>query len=146
MTALGELAAFLAARGLGSYDSTGAAQTADWSIWPDRMPPTPDKAIGLFQQPGGADPDSANPWHDIRIQVRVRGTADPTVSRARAELIYSALHGLGPVELPGGMWLQLATAITAGVSGLGPDVNDRHEHVALFEITVIEPTDHRPAL
>ncbi|WP_261958353.1 hypothetical protein [Streptomyces nigrescens] len=36
--------------------------------------------------------------------MRVRGAADPRVSRRRAEALYGALHGLAGLELPDGTW------------------------------------------
>jgi hypothetical protein len=141
---LDNLARWLALRGLGVYDPTGAAQTADWSVFPDDMPDSPNLVIGLFQYPGEAYPDAGQPWEDVRVQIRVRGTADPTLSRSRAQAIYNAVHGLGPLELPAGLWLQLAVAVNAGVFGLGRDPSGRHEHVCNFELSIINPTDTRP--
>ena len=143
---LDNLARWLHLVELGTYDTTGAAQTTAWSVFPDDMPDAPDRCIGLFQYPGEPSPDSAQPWEDHRVQIRVRGTVDPTISRVRCQAIYDRLHGLGPLELPAGLWLQLATPVHAGVIGIGRDPAGRHEHTANFELSIVAPTDLRPAL
>lgn len=142
---LDALARYLADLGHGTYDPTGAAMTGPWPIFPDQLPQEPDECIALFTYRGPA-PDPSLPHDETRLQVRVRGTADPRVSRARADLIYGALHGLGPVALHGGLWAQLVLAIQSGPESIGPDTSERHEHVCNFEISWVNPTAHRPAL
>jgi hypothetical protein len=138
------LARHLAALDLVVYDPSGAVQTDDWSLFIDHMPPGPDLAVALTAYTGG-DSDPLGAWEDTPVQVRVRGTADPHVSRVRADQLHGELHGLGPLTLPGGVWLQLSLARGGGPASMGPDANGRHEHVTNLTVTWAHPTAHRPA-
>ncbi|MFE3197164.1 minor capsid protein [Embleya sp. NPDC059237] len=132
------LARYLAARGLVTYDPTGAAG----DTFAEHMPPAPDGVVVLTLY-GGPEPDSRIPVDEPSLQVRVRGTADPRVSRRRSYAIYSALHGLTRTALPDGTWLVLCVA-QAPPASMGVDANGRHEHVTNYRLTVGAPTDHRP--
>lgn len=148
MSILDGIARYLAGVGVGQYDPTGAVMGDDWSIWLDQLPQAPDRAISLAiyapATPGVVD--TLNPWAEVRMQARARGAADPRESRAKLAAVYGELHGLGTVELPGGVWLQLAAAIQPEPYALGPDQSGRHEHVINFDISYDQPTRHRPAL
>ncbi|WP_406321050.1 minor capsid protein [Streptomyces sp. NBC_00519] len=134
---LNALARYLHAHGLLVYDPTGTS--GDTFI--ETMPPAPDRAVSLALYGAGAL-DARNGWDERSLQVRVRGTSDPRVSRRRAEGIYDALHGLAGCELPGGIWLVLAAA-TAAPAPLGTDTNGRHEHVTNYRLDIEAPTTHR---
>lgn len=131
------LAQYLAVRGHGTYDPTGT--TGDMFV--EAMPSTPDTCVVLTQY-GGPESDSLLPYDEPRVQVRVRGTTDPRVSRARAEAIRSELHGLTAVTLPDGTELISAIAMQP-VASLGVDDNRRHEHVVNFRTEIRNPTAHR---
>lgn len=133
------LAQHLAARGLLTYDPTGVS--GDCFI--ETMPPTPDEAVALTVYDDGREPDSLLPYAEPRVQVRVRGTADPRVSRGRCLAIWSELHGLGPVFLPDGTNLILAVALQSAPAALGVDDNNRHEHVANFRLEIRQTSAHR---
>lgn len=145
MSLLDGLARYLAAQGLAEYDPSGAAQTADWSAYPEQLPPQPDRVIGLWQY-GGAESDSRNGWDEPSVQVRVRGTADPAVSRDRAQAIYDRLHGLGHTTLPGpaAMYVQLAIGVQGGPIYLLVDEVGRHHHVVNLRVSIDNPTIQRP--
>ncbi|MFD9600200.1 minor capsid protein [Streptomyces sp. NPDC059970] len=128
------LARHLAAAGLLTYDPTG--KSGDTFV--EAMPPQPDLAVSLALYDAGA-PEARDDAEQRRLQVRARGTADPRVSRARAEALYRALHGVAGVELPDGTWLTLAAA-RGTPAPLGPDSNGRHEHVCNFDLDVSGPT------
>ena len=128
------IARHLAAAGLLTYDPTG--RSGDTFV--EAMPPTPDRAVSLALYDAGA-PEARDDAEPRRLQVRTRGTADPRVSRARAEALYRALHGAAGVELPDGTWLILAAA-RGTPAPLGPDSNGRHEHVVNFDLDVSGPT------
>ncbi len=128
------LARYLAEQKLLDYDPTG--RRGDTFI--EAMPPQPDLAVSLALYDAGA-PDARDDAEQRRLQVRTRGTADPRVSRARAEVLYRALHGAAGLELPDGTWLVLAAA-RATPAPLGPDSNGRHEHVVNFDLDVAGPT------
>lgn len=132
---LDSLARHLQAAGLLTYDPTGTR--GDCFI--ELMPPAPDRAVQLSLY-GAGTPDPLNPWDERSLQVRVRGTADPRVSRARAEAIYSALHGLAAVELPGGLWLVLCIAQQTPYP-IGVDAAGRHEHTTNYRLDIEAATD-----
>lgn len=134
------LARYLQDRSLVTYDPTGAA--GDCFI--ETMPSGPDEAVALTIYDGGAESDSLLPYDEPRVQVRVRGTTDPRVSRRRCATIRSHLHGLGPVILPDGTNLILAVSIQAAPGSIGVDELGRHEHVANFRMEVRQTTVHRP--
>ncbi|MGZ9931966.1 minor capsid protein [Streptomyces sp. NC-S4] len=131
---LDSLARYLAARALVVYDPAGVS--GDCFI--EAMPPAPDLAVSLALYDAGAH-TSRDDDQDRRLQIRVRGTADPRVSRDRCEALHDALHGLAGVELPGGIWLTLATA--RGLPApMGPDSSGRHEHVVNLDLALAAPT------
>ncbi|WP_327169566.1 minor capsid protein [Streptomyces subrutilus] len=131
------LARHLAARNLVDYDPTGVS--GDCFI--ESLPSAPDQCVVLAVYDDGAEPDSRIGYDEVPVQVRVRGTTDPRVSRTRANALRSELHGLGPVTLPDGTGLLLAVART--VAGLGVDDNRRHEHVFNARLRVRSVTAHR---
>ncbi|MFE5673841.1 minor capsid protein [Streptomyces erythrochromogenes] len=135
---LDSLAQYLAGRALVTYDPTG--RTGD--LFVEAMPPAPDRAVALSLYDAG--PQAArDDDQDRRLQIRVRGTADPRVSRDRCEALHAALHGLAGVELPGGIWLTLA-ASRGTPAPMGTDSNGRHEHVVNLDLAVAAPTTPTP--
>ncbi|MEV7413567.1 minor capsid protein [Streptomyces althioticus] len=127
------LARYLAARGLLTYDPTGTR--GDTFI--GTMPPAPDEAVALTLYGDGTTTDRDGADLD-RLQIRVRGTADPRKSYDRCLALRDALHGLAGVELPDGTWLVLATAPRP--SPMGTDANGRHEHVTNAALDIAAPT------
>ncbi|MFF9910617.1 minor capsid protein [Streptomyces sp. NPDC013457] len=134
------LARYLAERGLVTYDPAGAAG----DCFLEFMPSDPGEAVVLTVYDDRVEPDSLLPYAEPKVQVRVRGTTDPRVSRRRCQAIWGALHGLGSVILPDGTNLILSVAIQAAPASLGVDENRRHEHVANFRMEVRQPSTHRP--
>ncbi|UUN29427.1 minor capsid protein [Streptomyces sp. FIT100] len=128
------IARWLDDRGLLTYDPTG--RTGDTFV--EAMPPAPDLAVSLALY-GGPAPVARDDAESLRLQVRVRGNADPRVSRRRCTALYRALHGLAGVELPDGTWLILAAA-RGTPAPLGPDSSGWHEHVVSFDLDVSAPT------
>lgn len=128
------LARYLDGLGLLDYDPTG--NSGDTFI--ETMPPGPDKAVSLALY-DGAPPQARDDADTPRLQIRVRGTPDPRVSRARCTALYRALHGLAGVELPDGTWLTLAAA-RGTPAPMGLDSNGRHEHVVNVDLDVSGPT------
>ncbi|SDM46323.1 hypothetical protein SAMN04487981_101603 [Streptomyces sp. cf386] len=109
----------------------------------ESMPQTPDEAVVLSTYDDGREPDSLLGYDEPRVQVRVRGTKDPRVSRERCKAIYAELHGLGPVTLPDGTELILSVALQNGPATIGTDENGRHEHVVNFRMEHRAVTEHR---
>ncbi|WP_369778834.1 minor capsid protein [Streptomyces sp. R33] len=132
------LARYLAGQGLGVYDPTGTAG----DLFLEALPSTPDVCVVLTIYDDGAEADSQIGYDDVPVQVRVRGTTDPRVSRQRCEAIRSELHGLGETTLPDGTYLLLARA-NAAVASIGTDENRRHEHVCNLRMQVRSVTAHR---
>lgn len=124
------IARHLAAAGLLTYDPTGS--TGDAFI--EALPPAPDRAVSLALYDAGP-PEARDDAEMRRLQIRVRGTADPRVSRTRAEALYRALHGLTDVALADGSALILAAA-RGTPAPMGTDPAGRHEHVVNFDLDV----------
>ncbi|WP_128977283.1 minor capsid protein [Streptomyces roseicoloratus] len=135
------LARYLAERGLVTYTS-GGDLTDDCFL--EHMPAEPDEAVVLTIYDDRTEPDSLLPYDEPRVQVRVRGTTDPRVSRLRCAAIRSHLHGLGPVILPDGTHLILSVSIQAAPASMGVDNNQRHEHVCNFRMEIRQTSLHRP--
>ncbi|MFD8948993.1 minor capsid protein [Streptomyces xanthophaeus] len=131
---LDSLARHLAAAGLLAYDPTG--RSGDTFV--EAMPPAPDRAVSLALYDAGPQA-SRDDDQDRRLQIRVRGTADPRVSRTRCEALHDVLQGLAGVELPGGVHLVLATS-RGTPAPMGTDSSGRHEHVVNFDLAVAAPT------
>lgn len=134
------LARHLADKGLVTFET---APTPGGDCFIDTMPSTPDEAVTLSTYDDAREPDSLLGYDEPRVQVRVRGTSDPRVSRERCKAIRSELHGLGPVTLPDGTELILSVALQGGPVSMGTDANGRHEHVCNFRMEHRSVTTHR---
>ncbi|WP_151480624.1 minor capsid protein [Streptomyces albicerus] len=137
-TLLDGLARHLEGKALLTYDPDGTA--GDCAL--EHMPSGPDEVVVLTLY-GGPEPDGKLGYDEPNLQVKVRGTADPQVSRDRCKAIYDELHGLGPVTLPDGTQLLSCFAIQARPASLGVDANGRHEHVVNYRLYVRSITTHR---
>lgn len=132
------LARHLAGLGLVTYDPDGTCG----DLFLETMPQVPDEAVVLTLY-DGEQPDPRLPYDTPRLQGRVRGGADPRVSRARCAALYDELHGLGAVTLPGGVLLLSCDALQSGPVSMGLDDSGRHEHVTNYAIEFYAPTTHR---
>ncbi|MFF3622331.1 minor capsid protein [Streptomyces sp. NPDC002467] len=132
------VARYLVGRGLVTYDPAGVAG----NVFIEAMPSTPDTCIVLTIYDDGAETDSQIGYDDVPLQVRVRGTTDPRVSRTLAQDIRAELLGLGETLLPDGTYLLLALGNSA-VASIGVDENRRHEHVVNLRLRVRSATPHR---
>lgn len=137
MNAPTAVARHLDSLGLVTYDGPG------WDVAIDTMPDSPSQVVAITGY-GGPQTHAGRGWDRPSIQIRVRGTQDPRVSRGRCQAIYDALHGLSNVELPGPLWVTNCVAITSSPQAMGMDANNRHEHVVSFELEVRNPA--RPAV
>lgn len=134
------IARYLAERGLVTYTTDGGVGE---DCFLEHMPPDPDEAVALTIYDDRVEPDSLLAYDEPRMQVRVRGTTNPRVSRARCRAIRSALHGLGPVTLPDGTELISSISIQGDAASMGVDENGRHEHVVNLRMEIYNPTAHR---
>ncbi|MGW0495044.1 minor capsid protein [Streptomyces sp. NPDC003007] len=136
---LQDLALHLQAQNLLTYDPVGTSG----DCFLEAMPQTPDETVVLTAYDDAREPDSKLGYDEPRVQVRVRGTSDPRVSRERCKAIRDELHGLGPVTLPDGTRLILSIALQGGPASLGRDENGRHEHVCNFRMEIRNVSAHR---
>jgi len=125
--------------GLGLVDFRPDSTGGDCFI--ETLPASPDEAVALTLY-GGTQPDSRLGYDMPSLQVRVRGTTDPRVSRARAEAIYAALHGLDAITLPDGTRMISCTAQQT-VTSMGQDSQQRFEHVCNYALEVRNQTGRR---
>jgi hypothetical protein len=132
------IARHLAGLDLVTYGGTGN------DVFFDLSPTSPDAAVTLTVY-GGEAVDSKLPYDSPSLQVRVRAPAtDRAQARTRAQALYSALHGLGPITLPDGTRLLLAVA-NQSPGSMGQDELGRLEYVVNFSLELYAPSAHRPA-
>lgn len=142
MTPLEEFAQLLEDLGLGAYNADGAA---GGKVFLAAAPSTPDRCITIARY-GAGEADSLNPWDEINLQFRLRGTAaDARTAENDAQALYDALHGLGPRYLAGGTWLQLAVGQAGGPVYIGRDSNGRHEYTVNLRCELQRTTANRGA-
>lgn len=132
------IARYLEAEGVVNFDEEGGTGNA----FIGRMPSSPDQAVMLMST-GGFEADSELGYDNPTFQVLVRGTQDPRVAHAKAQDIYSALHGLGPITLPDGTRLVSCVGIQSGPVGIGSDSNGRYEFSLNFQAEIRSLTTHR---
>lgn len=138
MSVLDGLARHLAEAGHGVYRTTGAYAADEVGIALEYLPTAPDRVVVLTGY-GGDESDSLHGVDEPRVQVRVRGTTDPTWSRARAQAIYDELHGMARRTLPDGTYVVLAVGQNSGPVYIGRDDNNRHEHTVNVRVAVANP-------
>ncbi|MEV5086878.1 minor capsid protein [Streptomyces griseoincarnatus] len=127
------IARYLDALGLLDYDPTGT----QGDTFVGTMPGAPGEAVALTFY-GDGTTEARDDAETGRLQIRVRGTADPRTSERRCRDIRDALHGLADTVLPDGTHLVLATAPLP--SPMGVDANGRHEHVTNAALDFAAPT------
>ncbi|MFE9645318.1 minor capsid protein [Streptomyces sp. NPDC006365] len=132
------LARHLQERGLVTYKAAGAGG----DCFVESMPSSPDVVVVLTLY-GGPEPDSKLGYDEPSLQVRVRGTKDPRVSRNRCKAIYDELEGLCDTTLPDGTVLISCFANQPGPASIGIDQLGRHEHVTNYRLEVRSVTKHR---
>ena len=113
-----------------SFDTTGVSGNVFISTMPDK----PDTVVMVTEY--GSTSDDKNPFDDISIQVRVRGTRDPRVSYNIAKEIYDELHGLtNTVLISDGTRIVKVVAQNTPID-IGRDDNLRHEWTVNLQIEV----------
>tara|TARA_R100000278_G_scaffold101471_1_gene78010 strand:- start:1432 stop:1848 length:417 start_codon:yes stop_codon:yes gene_type:complete len=113
-----------------SFDTTGVSGNVFISTMPDK----PDTVVMVSEY--GSTSDDKNPFDDISIQVRVRGTRDPRVSYNIAKEIYDELHGLtNTVLISDGTRIVKVVAQNTPID-IGRDDNLRHEWTVNLQIEV----------
>jgi len=113
-----------------SFDTTGVTGNVFISTMPDK----PDTVVMVSEY--GSTGDDKNPFDDISVQVRVRGTRDPRVSYNIAKEIYDELHGLtNAVLISGGSRIVKVVAQNTPID-IGRDDNLRHEWTVNLQMEV----------
>ncbi|WP_433067449.1 minor capsid protein [Dactylosporangium sp. CS-033363] len=141
MTLTEEFCRLLDAVGLGRYAEHDADTSGD--IYPMVLPATPDECLAVTFS-AGRESDSVLPFDEPRLQVRVRGPRnDVYAPEDRAAAIYSRLHGLGGIRLPGGTRLVGLYGSQGGGFPMGQDADGRMEFVINFRADVRRATFHR---
>tara|TARA_Y100000004_G_scaffold194583_1_gene259529 strand:- start:865 stop:1281 length:417 start_codon:yes stop_codon:yes gene_type:complete len=113
-----------------SFDTTGVTGNVFISTMPDK----PDTLVMVSEY--GSTSDDKNPFDDISVQVRVRGTRDPRVSYNIAKEIYDELHGLtNTVLISDGTRIVKVVAQNTPID-IGRDDNLRHEWTVNLQIEV----------
>lgn len=138
------LAQWLDGEALGVYRRGTPYESGEVAIVLGGVIPEPGELVVLTPYAAGDEPDSRLPFDEPYIQVRRRGTGDQAVSAAGADALYEALHGLGPVTLPGGVLLLSAIAVQPPTP-MGRDEAGRHSHLFNARFEYHRPTAHRPA-
>jgi hypothetical protein len=138
MTVDEEFATLLHNLGFGIYNDTTSA-----TIFVEAMPQGPDEAIAVTVY-GGVEADAKHGYDEVRWQVRCRGTANPSVSKAKAQAVYDRFHGYPEnTALPGGTVLSSCIGIQSGPVPMGRDGNGRFEHSVNFRAELRRVTINR---
>lgn len=131
-------AVYLEGLGLLAFDPLGNA--GDTFVF--SMPDTPDAAV-VISTYAGAPPDVKHAYDRPGLQVRVRAAGeDPRIAEARAWELYSELHDLQSVTLPGGTWL-LRCSAQGTPTPMGQDASHRWEFVVNYQLEVHHLTTNR---
>lgn len=133
------IAQHLTARGIVVYDPDGTTG----NCFLESLPSRPGTAVVLTIYDAAIEADSKLGYDEPRMQVRVRGGPDPSVSRLLCKAIRDELHGLGPVTLPDGTLLILSIALQAAPASLGVNTNGEHEHIVNLRMEIRDVTTHR---
>ena len=141
MTVLDGLCQYLENQGVAEYDETGARYNGDQpALFQVVVPPTPGSIIVLSLYPGPDldGEDSRNGWQEPRLQVRTRAGQDPRVALQLDRDVRDVLHGLGPVVLPDGTYLQDCHSLQSAPLPLGQDATGRWEFSRNYQLSITE--------
>ncbi|GHH67624.1 hypothetical protein GCM10017673_14930 [Streptosporangium violaceochromogenes] len=132
------LAEHLHAAGVGVWRPVGPPYTSgETAIMLTRLPISPDRAIALAAY--GADSDDPTTTDGVQgVQLRVRGTTDPTVVDDIADAAFDALQGW---QFPAAGILLATRKLQAP---LGTDGSGRWERADSYTLLVHRPTSLRP--
>lgn len=131
--------------GHGKYRPDTAYVDGEVAIVLGDVIPEPGELLALRVYDTGGEPDSRLPYSEPFVQFRVRGTVVESSSRLRAAALWDDLHGAGPVELPGGVFVMSMVCTHPDPIPLGRDDAGRHEHTVNARIEYLRVTGNRPA-
>jgi hypothetical protein len=106
------------------------------------VPEAPDRILTLT--PYGLRDDAAEPMSLAGVQVRTRwaGT-NPRGVLNFSGAIFGALHGLGPVTLPGDVSISQCLRTSSGSLGQEPSGAKRWSHADNYYVDLDSPSTHR---
>ncbi|WP_018350946.1 minor capsid protein [Longispora albida] len=132
------LARYLATAGLVTYSATSASG----NVFLDDLPPAPDLAVAVALY-AGPESDTGLGYDEPSVQVTVRGPASTQAAADLAAAVYDALHGLGPLRLPGGTHLLSCAGVQSGPVPLGLDESGRRRFAVNFRTEIRAASAHR---
>ena len=113
-----------------SFDTTGVSG----NVFISTLPSSPDTVVMVSEYNGIVD--DKNPFSDINVQTRIRGTKDPRVGYNIAKEIFDELQGLTNTTLiSSGKHVVKVNALNTPID-IGRDDNGRHEWTVNFQIEV----------
>tara|TARA_B100000965_G_scaffold398181_1_gene415902 strand:- start:4849 stop:5265 length:417 start_codon:yes stop_codon:yes gene_type:complete len=113
-----------------SFDTTGVSG----NVFISTLPSSPDTVVMVSEY--GGIVDDKNPFSDINVQTRIRGTKDPRVGYNIAKEIFDELQGLTNTTLiSSGKHVVKVNALNTPID-IGRDDNGRHEWTVNFQIEV----------
>tara|TARA_Y100000004_G_C8941064_1_gene424230 strand:- start:119 stop:535 length:417 start_codon:yes stop_codon:yes gene_type:complete len=113
-----------------SFDTSGVTG----NVFISTMPSSPDTVVMVSEY--GGTVDDKNPFSDINVQARVRGTRDPRVSYNIAKEIFDELQGLTNTTLISSGSRVIKVVAQNTPIDIGRDDNGRHEWTVNFNIEV----------
>lgn len=113
-----------------SFDTSGVTG----NVFISTMPSSPDTVVMVSEY--GGTVDDKNPFSDINVQARVRGTKDPRVSYNIAKEIFDELQGLTNTTLISSGSRVIKVVAQNTPIDIGRDDNGRHEWTVNFNIEV----------
>lgn len=113
-----------------SFDTSGVTG----NVFISTMPSSPDTVVMVSEY--GGTVDDKNPFSDINVQARVRGTKDPRVSYNIAKEIFDELQGLTNTTLISSGSRVIKVVAQNTPIDIGRDDNGRHEWTINFNIEV----------
>ena len=113
-----------------SFDTSGVTG----NVFISTMPSSPDTVVMVSEY--GGTVDDKNPFSDINVQARVRGTRDPRVSYNIAKEIFDELQGLTNTTLISSGSSVIKVVAQNTPIDIGRDDNGRHEWTVNFNIEV----------
>lgn len=132
------------AQWLGSaVEGLAYSEGGDGNLFVDHLPSEPDRAVGVYVQPG-MEADSKLPYDPVRFQIVTRSEEGGVWALSMWNAVYAALHGKRSFTLPGGTYVVSIISTAASPAPLGPDENSRYRYSGQYRGEIYHPTEERP--
>lgn len=137
------LAQHLHTAGVGVWQPGGGTYgTGVVALWLGDLPAAPDLVAALSLYDIAHDGTLSDSVHGL--QVRTRGTANPTVVDDIDDAVFDQLQGLEDVDLPSELGtVRLRSSYRRSSTPMPPDVNRRRERSSNYVLTVHRPSPNR---